>query len=327
MKSRLKVLFIGGTGRTGSTIIEKLVGQFDGVFAAGETMWLWYALRGDGRCSCGEALRSCPVWVPIFDRAFGGEIDADALFESQWRFHSGHLPLLAVPGVPGRLLARSGEHRAALERLFLAIGEVTGARVIVDKSLSPHHSYVLRQSSHLDIHFLHLERDPRAIAHSWSKAVSERGFDGRRMMERRGAVRSAIFHNVSNVAAEVLWAREPGRYLRMRYEDFVDDPGAGLERIGRFIGEDFDAASVMRGKEATVRPIHSCWGNPNRFDNGQVSIERDDSWTKQYRGPANAITTLLAWPLLRRYGYPSRPGRSVPARASTRSATGPVVPG
>jgi hypothetical protein len=318
--SPVKVLYVGGTGRSGSTIIEKLVGQFDGVFAAGETMWLWYALRGNGRCSCGAPLRACTTWLPIFNRAFGegSAIDPEALFASQWRFHSGHLPLLTVPAASRHLLARSAVHRRALESVFLAISEVTGARTIVDKSLSPHHSYVLRQSPHLDVHFLHLERDPRAIAYSWGKPVAERGFDGRKLMERRGVVRSAIFHNVSNVAAEVLWAREPGRYLRMRYEDFADDPAGGVDRIGQFIGEDFDARAVLCGSQAKVRPVHSCWGNPNRFDNGLLTVERDDSWIEQYPSTSKVLTTLLTWPLLRRYGYPCRPLRQAAGRVPVR---------
>lgn len=323
----VKVLFIGGTGRTGSTTLEKLLGQFDGVFAAGETMWLWYALAGGGRCSCGAPLRSCPVWSGVFEAAYGGvdRIDPAALYELQWRFHSGHLPLVGVSAARSRLLARVEPHRDALEQLFVAIRDTQGARVVVDKSLSPHHSFVLRESRLLDVHFLHLERDPRAIAYSWSRIRPERGFDGRRTMDRRGVVMSAVFHDVSNLAAELLWSRSRDRYLRIRYEDFVEDPSGTLRRIGWFLGEDLDPSSFLDGNEAWIEPVHSAWGNPNRFDAGRLTIRRDDAWTECLPALQRHVTEVLTWPLLRRYGYsrrfpdPPRPSRRHP---SARSASG-----
>jgi hypothetical protein len=302
----VKVLFIGGTGRTGSTLLEKLLAQFDGVFAAGETMWLWYALAGNGRCSCGQPLRSCGVWTAIFDEAFGGveRIDAGWLYENQWRFHSGHLPLTAVPPLRERLLERVTEHRTALEQVLVAIRDVTGARLVIDKSLSPHHSYVLRQSPALDLYFLHLERDPRAIAYSWSKPTRERGFDGNHTMEQRGAVTSAVMHDFSNIAAETLWGRREDRYLRLRYEDLVADPASALREVGRFVDEDLDPTAILSGGEVTVRPTHSAWGNPNRFDSGRIEIRADDAWRDRLTTPDRLVTTALTWPLLRRYGYP-----------------------
>jgi hypothetical protein len=267
------------------------------------------------------------VWRAVLREAFGDvrRVDPASLYELQWRFHSGHLPLLLVPTARSRLLERIEPHRWALERLFVAIRDTQGARVIVDKSLSPHHSFVLRQSPLLDLHFLHLERDPRAIAHSWRRIRPERGFDGRRAMERRGVVTSALFHDVSNVAAELLWSRRVGRYLRIRYEDFVEDPESTLRGIGRFLGEDLDPSSFIEGHQASIEAVHSAWGNPNRFDAGRVTIRADDAWVEELPAFQRRVTEVLTWPLLRRYGYPSGVAgglRRASLRARARSSSG-----
>lgn len=53
MTAAVPILYVGGTGRTGSTVLDRMLGNVPGVFAAGELTWLWFALRSGGRCACG----------------------------------------------------------------------------------------------------------------------------------------------------------------------------------------------------------------------------------------------------------------------------------
>ncbi len=66
------VLFIGATGRCGSTLLDRILGQHPAVFAAGELNRLWeFGLRGRGPCGCGAALIECPVWGQILEQVYG----------------------------------------------------------------------------------------------------------------------------------------------------------------------------------------------------------------------------------------------------------------
>ena len=59
-----RVLYIGGWGRSGSTLLDRLLGQAEGSFSVGEMRDLW--LRGvleNRRCGCGEPFDSCPFWT------------------------------------------------------------------------------------------------------------------------------------------------------------------------------------------------------------------------------------------------------------------------
>jgi len=38
---KIKVVYIGGVGRSGSTLIDLLAGQADGFFSVGEIIWIW----------------------------------------------------------------------------------------------------------------------------------------------------------------------------------------------------------------------------------------------------------------------------------------------
>jgi len=62
----VRVLYIGGLGRSGSTLIERLLGQVPGVCAVGELVHLWdRGITEDERCGCGEPFRQCPFWSQV----------------------------------------------------------------------------------------------------------------------------------------------------------------------------------------------------------------------------------------------------------------------
>ena len=301
-----KVLYIGGTGRTGSTVLSKLLGQFDGMFAAGELSFLWeYGLSKGGRCSCGERLTSCEVWSSVLRSAYGDEPpDPERMVALRRRFWSGHLPLMLMPVFSRRGLRRLEEFPAQVERLYRGIAEVTGARVIVDSSKEPHYSYVLREATGLPVYFLHLVRDPRAVGYSWRHRPLEQEVDGGVATARRGSLGVSLYYTVSNAAAEALWAKHP-RYRVLRYEDFAARPREHLAAIGELLGEDLAVDDVLQGKRFAVQSLHSAWGNPNRFEGGTIELTSDDQWRSHLGWARRFELASLNWPWMRRYGYKS----------------------
>lgn len=311
-----KVLYIGGTGRTGSTLLTQFLGQVPGWFPGGELAFLWrYGLAAEGRCSCGRPLPTCPVWAEVIAslEATAGPVDPARMIALRRRCWSVHLPLMALPGVASRLMDRLEEFPAVVEAMYRSIAAVTGCRVIVDSSKEPHYSWILRDRTDLDISFLHLVRDPRAVAHSWRRRRAETGLSGAAQMENRGPARAAVYYDVSNIAAEAIWSRDEAwsdRYRVMRYEDFVADPAASLTRIAEFIGEEV-ASIPLEGSSFDIAERHMAWGNPNRFTTGTVTIRPDDAWRAGLARWAGLTMTAGSAPVARRYGYPLR--RSAPS--------------
>ena len=301
----MKVLYIGGTGRTGSTLIDRILGSAPGWFSGGELAFLWrHGLVAGGLCACGSELQQCEVWAPVLDKVGkGSPIDAQRMVDLRRRFWSVHLPLLALPGAKERRLDALEEFPEVVERLYNAVGEVTGCRVFVDSSKEPHYSMILRERTDLDIRFLHLVRDPRAIGHSWSRRRSETGLRDAVEMERRSPLKTTGYFNVSNLAAEHFWRDEPGRYLRVRYEDFVENPQKWLARIAEFMGEELDLRGVLDGAMFTPGPTHTVWGNPNRFDDQPRPIRRDDAWRREQPKLTSLFLSVSNFPVSSRYGY------------------------
>jgi hypothetical protein len=305
--NRICVLYIGGTGRTGSTLLTRLLGQYPQFFAAGELAFLWrFGFLNSGKCGCGEPIRDCQVWSKVFQEAYGGSgnVDAAEMVRLRQRFNSKHMPLMLTQKLRSSLLDRSGQFPSTVERLYQGISHATGCRVIVDSSKEPHYSYILRSLPTLDVHFLHLVRDPRAVAYSWKEnRKREEGLSADVMMESRGALVSSAYYNISNIAAEVMWARCDNRYQILRYEDFLEKPAQTIRSIGSFVGEDIDPGLVLRDGELTLRESHTAWGNPNRFDRGHVKLRSDERWRLQMPKYRRLAVTALTFPLVKHYHY------------------------
>ena len=60
------VLYIAGWGRSGSTLLERLLAEVDGVTLLGEVVHLWErGVREDELCACGTAFSGCPFWSEV----------------------------------------------------------------------------------------------------------------------------------------------------------------------------------------------------------------------------------------------------------------------
>ena len=68
-----RVLFLSGLGRSGTTILERVLGELPGVCSAGELVHLWQrGVLDDELCGCGEPFSRCGFWTEVGRRAFGG---------------------------------------------------------------------------------------------------------------------------------------------------------------------------------------------------------------------------------------------------------------
>ncbi len=322
----MKVLYIGGTGRTGSTLLDRALGSAPGWFSGGELAFIWrHGLVAGGLCDCGDELRICSVWAPILKQAAASDsIVAERMVELRRRFWSVHMPLLALPGEKERRLDRLEEFPSVIESLYRSAGDVTGCRVLVDSSKEPHYSMILKERTELDVRFLHLVRDPRAVGYSWTRKRSEKGHRDAVDMEQRGPLRSSLYYTVSNLAAERFWREEPGSYMLLRYEDLVADPTLWLKRIAEFMDEELDLAGVIDETVFTPRPTHKVWGNPNRFDGTPRPIRLDDAWKSDQGWATSLLLSVVNAPIASHYGYRIMSTKPVAAvEVNDKKETGP----
>jgi hypothetical protein len=306
VSERIKVLYIAGFGRSGSTILSNALGQVPGFFSAGELNFIWKHNVVENRlCGCGRPFHECPVWTEVMHGAFGGMEGVDAREMTRLQAEgtrTRHIPRMLTRRGEDATRERLSELLAAYGKLYGAIASVTGSRVIVDSSKEPAHGYAMSLIPEVDLYVLHLIRDPRAAAYSWQKKKRQPDSETREFMHRKTPAQSAVLWDAWNAAAEALWRHTPERYLRLRYEDFVTQPRASFERILKLLGENAEPPLASE-REVRLGVSHTVSGNPNRFDTGAVELRSDEAWNKEMQPKDRAMVTGLTLPLLLRYGY------------------------
>lgn len=305
----VKVLFIAGWGRSGTTILDNIIGSHDKVFTAGEVFHLWrWGFLEHRECGCGQALADCELWRSVLKTAFGDEIpDATEMVALQRRVTQvRRTPVLLAGARSKRVVPDVVRYTDALSRLYTAMGQVAGARVVVDASKRPSDAVLAGLVPGIEPYLLHVVRDPRAVAFSWQRQTwIDKG--KRDEMTRHGLLMNAGHWVIYNLGAEAARAVYPrGRYLRLRYEDFMSDPRGSIDRVFAHLGEQAEGATFLDDRTVVLPANHTVAGNPSRYRTGEVRLTPDTEWTAKQDVVSRRGTTTLTLPLLRHYGYPIR---------------------
>ena len=300
----MKVLYIAGWGRSGTTILDNILGSYDSVFTTGELFYLWRRGLNQGRrCGCGAKLPRCRTWQEILEVAY-----ADDELNPK---HTAAVQRRAVRVRDTRRLSRAGlvgeaaRYRDEIGRIYAAIGTVTGAELIVDSSKVPSGAAVLAQIPGVDSYLLQMVRDPRAVAYSWMRPKQQPDVKVARAMESHGAMESAANWVAWNMLIEgVASSWFDGRSRRLRYEDFVADPRGIAESLLEFTGTRWSSGPFQDSATVRLPANHTVSGNPSRFRTGPVALRCDDDWRTGQPWSPRVVSTAISLPLLRRYGYP-----------------------
>ncbi|MBC7791198.1 MAG: sulfotransferase [Anaerolineae bacterium] len=313
----MKVLLISGNGRSGSTLLGVILGQLEGFFNVGEIRRIFDGhiserdrqLGNEGICACGEPFGKCPAWGAVFKEAFGGMngLDWEKLSAACRKF-SMHKRLI-LPTMRRTAFPWEGKEfeqfLAELDKLYAAIPKATGSRVIVDASKWPMYGSMLARLPSVELYILHLIRDPRAVAYSFTRTKEYKpGFID---IPVQGILKTTAYWLAVNPAVERFWGRgNKARYMFMPYEDFVRDPRTALSRIQDLVGESGGALPIADDGSIMTGPTHSIAGNEVRASRGALRLRLDDEWKRKMPRAKRMLVSAITWPLLRRYGYSSR---------------------
>jgi len=298
---RVTVIFISGSGRSGTTILDRVLGLTPQTFSGGEMRFVWERNLIENRpCSCGVLFRSCEHWNAVMDEAFGGMENVPteeirALQRKVDRYRCLHW--LIQPVRPPSFTRALHDYSHYLARFYRAIQTVTGRPLIVDSSKDPPQALILASSPAFDVRVIHLVRDSRATAFSWLRRKESRMASGPMLMQIRPVTTSARRWWYHNLTSELL--RPKAAYYRMKYEDLVADPDAVLAGVASVL----DIPVISNGREVNLPVQHLTTGNPIRFESGPATIKADNEWATKMSAKDFAVVTGMTAPLLLRYGY------------------------
>jgi hypothetical protein len=305
----VRVLFVAGMPRSGSTLFDLMAGQLPGHCDVGELFYLWQAgpLRNQ-LCACGQPFDTCAFWTQVGKTAFGGWDTADVaeVVALQSRVDTTARLPLAYAG--SRLPDHQVDVRRYLElttTLYRAIAEVSGADVVVDSTKRPSTAHLLAGAAGVDLRLVHIVRDPRGVVNSWRREVAlPDRVEVRNHLKRRRQSQITRRWVTVNLMIEQL-ARRGVPLHRVRYEDLVADPVAAMTGVLALWDRPSprDGFPFLTDKGLLTGKSHAVAGGRVRLRTGAVPLLLDEGWRRELPAWRRRLTTVGTWPLMRRYGY------------------------
>ena len=286
----------------------RVLGALRGAVFGGELRRLWGPAQRPGRrCGCGQPLPECEVWGKLLvpgstywsdDPGRIARLQQSVAPRHMW-WHAWRMVRSDSSPRPG---SASRRYLTALSDLYTAYAGATSAELVVDTSKKAPDAALLRLGSQISAYCAQVVRDPRGVVYSRRKRTTPGAVSRPRPF---ATIRTTLHWVVTHLAAEAVRRRYGGsRSIMIRYEDFADDPGPVMAAVAKLIGLR-PPGSVDAGTPIEVGIGHGPDGN-GRFSATRVVVRRDDAWATELHPVDRALTTLIAYPLLRRYRFPVR---------------------
>lgn len=302
--SPIRIVYVGGYVRSGTTIIDMLLGMNTATVAVGEINILFRQIAKTDPpvpCSCGEPLCACPLWSQVLAR-FSAALP-DMSFERADEITR------KVETFPERLKdgGRCREDYARIWRAMLsAIAEITGATTIVDSSKTGRHSLYRPLSladAGFDVSLLQMVRDPRAVAWSKLRREIDKGHLEGDAALFAAAFMSGLHWSITNVSTDLRYSRVPKiPYYRMLYTDFMHHPVEKLREIERHFDIDLSRTIEVVQNDENIARGHLASGNELRMQSPLHLRLPPPAWKTALPNPAR-LGVLVSLPVARFYDY------------------------
>lgn len=301
------ILYIGGDGRSGSTLLDTMLSNHPDMFGGGELEVLFEDLTKNGACSCGELYTECDYWQEILKlvhaRLPGLDVAVAARDREIVESPIGRLKF------SNQLLARSqSRYGEVWATLMQAISDVSEKPIIIDSSKSAYGNArriaALHTYAGMDLSVLHLIRDPRAVVYSeWGRGNNERlEFNVARPVIDGGMIKPLVGWVIANLAVSLTSTRNKTIPVhRIHYENLATDPIAELADIGQFLQLDFSTVVDLLNHGKSMGGGHGVRGNRMRRK-GPITMKVDTEWVESMPIAAR-VCTKSVWPVARHYGY------------------------
>lgn len=311
------VLFIVGSGHSGSTILDLAIGAHSACFSLGEITQLHHAVKNNTHCVCGERILSCTFWREAFQdilRDAGSSIiDTPESFSLEPPRNTKRTILLKLEKLAQVLgIRRCRESWVARTAcVYRDVYSRSGSSILVDSSKDIRRGLILaNQLPEYEFRFLHLVRDVRAVAWSYRKqtySVQLPDEEQPRVMPAHEvlspAAASDAWFRGNRLILILLWLKvRAAHYTRIRYEDLSASPEDTLTGLSNWLDLAYEPGMVTYGQFEH----HNVGGNSSRFNSSRIRAS-SASWTNNLTQTEIDTCQRVSGSLMRRFGYESHP--------------------
>ena len=241
-----------GAGRSGTTLLDILLGNGDGFVSCGE-LNRFPRHRGQPPLIEPESARGTfwkRVRAALGQRMARLDFDRLAALEHRHAYHTGALRALMPMGSD----SEGAEYDAYARDLYECLFEVSGARTLIDSSKYPGRALRVHRAlagTSTRVVFVYLRRDPVDVVRSFAKQGIEQ--------PSKSWIAASVYYAVVNALCLLAaWSlRRSGRdVVAVSYEELLGEPRATLRKIARGLHIDLSGAErCLSTNEFRVGPL------------------------------------------------------------------------
>ena len=309
MERTIPVIYILSNGRSGSTLLDLLLGAHPEIWTLGEAQNLQWELRKGALCGCGLPLSQCKFWNRVLpnlalktdhvsinhfrERDGGGKVLRYFLLPDLWRgaVNKKRRELISEYGLLNARYFKT-VHQAAEE------WSGTSIRWMVDASKDPYRLLWLQSSGLFDLRVIHLMKDPRAFVYSMTKPNFQKAWRKVIRMSGRWLVENLLFFRLCRSAFST------NQVFFLRYEDLASTPNDVMARLCTWLGVDFYQPIVRNFRKVEN---HAISGNKMRWQSSKIRL--DTAWRESFPQRYADLVWILTYPLAAHCGYTRKPFR------------------
>lgn len=299
----MKYIYITGRGRSGSTVIDAMLGNSKSIESVGELV------SGLGRvnamCSCGKQMKECNYWTSVQQEYESRTAKNWDMFAKD-TVKSGH-----VKQFFSTLIGTSGFYKELVKdtELFTQVLlEIAGKDAILDSSKNPNRALLLAKF-YDDSKIIHLVKHPDGVAASKYKFIKRgKGYKFLRRTYRNPKLAplymtvEALSWLIGNSMIGLIKLIKPKKVMLVKYEDFGTQPEVIFQKLSEFLEINLSEVrdAVINGHPLTFG--HTIGGNGVRNEESFVFNTKKG---KKRPMPTfyKVLIRVFCWPLMWLYGY------------------------
>lgn len=267
-----KIIFLGASARSGSSIFESFIAENSGALVVGEARWFWKrGVLERERCSCGQWFDQCTLWGKTSlskNRELALKMESNKLYFDK---AMNILPLFIKILQTQKWKKNWFEYSSGLKLLY---SEFANHRdLVIDSSKRPFYFLVLKKAlpNNFELLFVNFRRNSLGVANSWGKEKIRVESRNQEKMTQNGLFKASMYWNAYIIICHFI-AVTYKKSINVKYEDFCKSPNKTISRVL----VNFNISNNGLSKVLN----HSVSGNPSRFSNEKKVLE-DVGWKKR----------------------------------------------
>lgn len=247
------VVYIMGTGRSGTTILEVVLTNSPGIAGLGEVTHLFKdGLVRHNACSCQSAIEDCVMWGPLVNSLSWTDknaCDLDRLFRRVER-HSRFFFTWFSMQSQATMLWYKNENCG----MFSNSARIAGADTIIDSSKYAGRALGLHEAMPSHVKIIWLVRSPEGLLAAFSKRNDDE-------QKPKSAFAAMLYYIYVMTCSWLVKYRLGDDVLVVSYEDLMVNPVDTLSRIERWCGLDLSESKRRIAGNEVLTVHHILTGN------------------------------------------------------------------